>query len=304
MTRGLIIGYGRAGKRHAKMLDELGIKWVFCDPNIKHPPGTGRIAWEVIQENLDILRYDYSFAVIASPPALHLSQIRQCLDAGLPVLCEKPLCALGQLEEAEALLSHPNASKAMVAYNYRFHPKLIQARNKRCDTGLFEIVAPTSESYGHIKPIKDKFPKVPQWMTCYQDRELPEWGLLLDHVPHDLDILRFLCGEVSIQSARYYPVGSFAHDTRRQMWEIIVKVHGLPDWQQQTIRLRESVGTYPDRKAKLEYEDGAELDIDPNPVMFRDMWESFLGGRYEPGLEEAIKTQRLLEDAWRMSNES
>lgn len=275
MKRGLIVGYGRAGKRHGKMLDELGIGWVFCDPNIEHPPGTGRISWEVIQENLDILRYDYDFAVIATPPDLHLSQIRQCLDAGLAVLCEKPLCGLGQLEEAESLLAHPNASKVMVAYNYRYLPSLIQARGK-----------------------------VPQWMTCYQDRELPEWGLLLDHVSHDLDILRFLCGDIDIQSAQYLPPGSFAHDARRQMWEIMVKVSGLPEWQQSVVRLRESVGTYTERKARLEYEDGGELDIEADPVMFRDMWESFLSGQSMPWLGDAIETQRLLEKCWRLASES
>lgn len=275
MLKGLIIGYGRAGQRHGRLLDDLGIDWVYCDPNIEQPPGTGRISWEVITESVEAkqLRLFYNFVVICTPPRFHLGHTKLFLEAGLPVLCEKPLCDIGQLSEAEKLLEHPLSGQVMIAHNFRFHPALIQARGK-----------------------------VPQWMTCYQDRELPDWGLLLDHCSHDLDILRFLCGEVSIQSVRYYPTGSFAHDARRQMWEIMVKVHGLPDWQQQTIRLRESVGTYPDRKAKLEYEDGAELDIDPGPAMFKAMWDSFLSGRYEPGLEEAIKTQRLLEDAWRMAN--
>lgn len=288
--KGLIVGFGRAGKRHAKMLDELGIAWGAVDPNypleLDSPGCMYRCADFDYTMFYDARRFD--FAVIATPPDLHLQQIRQCLDAGLSVLCEKPLCGLGQLAEAEALLAHPNAHKVMVAYNFRHHPKLIEAHkyNKYLKADITGF-----------------YPKPPKWMTCWQDRDLPDWGLLLDHVSHDLDILRFLCGDITIENAKYYPVGSFAQDTRRQMWEITVKVPGLPEWEEGRVRLRESVGTYADRRAKLEYEDGGELDIDADPVMFRDMWESFLGGEYYPGLAEAIETQRLLEDAWRLTNE-
>lgn len=277
--RGLIVGFGRAGQRHAKMLDELGIKWHVTEPNKALIDRPFTVVFPDLEAALTegrvIHDLTFDFAVICTPPDLHLEQIKRCLDAGLPVLCEKPLCGLGQLEEAESLLAHPNAHKLMTAYNYRYLPSLTQARGKP-----------------------------PKWMTCWQDRELPQWGLLLDHVSHDLDILRFLCGDIAIKSARYYPAGSFLHDGRRQMWEIKVTVPGLPEWEEGVIRLRESVGSYEERKAKLEYEDGTELDIEPNPVMFKEMWDSFLRGEYSPGLGEAIEIQRLLEECWRMANES
>lgn len=274
MNRGLIIGFGRAGKRHAKMLDELGIQWwpVDCEADefVRYN------GFESLEQALTYQdEIDYTFAVISTPPDLHLSQIRQCLDAGLPVLCEKPLCSLGQLDKARELLSHPNADKVMVAYNYRYLPALIEARNR---------------------------PAL-QWMTCWQDRELPEWGLLLDHVSHDLDILRFLYGDISVKSANYYPPRTFDHDSRRQMWEIVVKVPNASEWETGEMRLRESVGAYADRRAKLEYEDGAELDITADPTMYKAMWQAFLSGQYAPGLGEAIKTQELLEECWRLANE-
>jgi predicted dehydrogenase len=136
----------------------------------------------------------FDLAVIATPPDLHLAQIRQCLDTDLPVLCEKPLCGLGQLDQAKALLNHPHADKVMVAYNYRFHPKLQGVR------------------------------RIPTYFTCWQDRVLPEWGLLLDHCSHDLDILRQLCGEIEIKKAEHNPRGNLDYDKQREMWVIIAQV--------------------------------------------------------------------------------
>lgn len=269
MNRGLIIGFGRAGKRHERTLNGLGV----FDINTVDPAIDSRFV-NLTNALIVHKRDPFDFAVVSTPPDLHLSQIRQCLDAGLPVLCEKPLCSLGQLDKARELLSHPNADKVMVAYNYRFNPALIEARKR---------------------------PAL-QWMTCWQDRGLPEWGLLLDHVSHDLDILRFLYGDISVKSANYYPPGTFDHDSRRQMWEIVANRPNAPEWETGEIRLRESVGAYRDRRAKLEYEDGAELDITADPVMYKAMWQAFLSGQYAPGLGEAIKTQELLEECWRLAN--
>ncbi|MDD5544689.1 MAG: Gfo/Idh/MocA family oxidoreductase, partial [Acidobacteriia bacterium] len=39
---------------------------------------------------LDVTQPDFVF--IGSPPTFHHDQIRQCLQRGVPVLCEKPLC--------------------------------------------------------------------------------------------------------------------------------------------------------------------------------------------------------------------
>ena len=194
----------------------------------------------------------FDFAVICTPPDLHLSQIRQCLDAGLPVLCEKPLCGLGQLAEAEALLGHPNAGKVMVAFNYRFHPKL-QAPNG-----------------------------IPELMVCRQQRDLPAWGLLLDHCSHDLDIIRSQAGGFEVTSASYH------NSHGRQWWTIEGQAQGQP------VMIEEWVGPTPTRIAKLAYADKI-IDLDPDPAMFREMWAAFLRGEYKPGLAEAIETQKLLE---------
>lgn len=239
--RGLIIGYGRAGRRHNDMLKELGFEGLAYDPFVfPH------------DESLTAYLKSANFAVIATPPDLHLQQIRQCLDAGLPVLCEKPLCGLGKLEEARELLAHPNAGKVMIAHNYRYHPGLRHA---------------VTSGY---KPFL---------MRCQQSRLLPEWGLLLDHVSHDLDILRMFYPDFGIREAYHQKSNTL------DVWTIFGDAV-----------VQEEVNTYvTERIARLYCLDGHIVDIDPDPAMFTAMWAAFLAGTYEPSLAEAIKTQELLE---------
>lgn len=278
MTTGLIIGYGRAGKRHGKLLDELGIEWMFCDPFLgeRHPKYIGLRFFAEGVTLQDILqsparwKNHFDFAVIATPPNLHLSQIRQCLDAGLPVLCEKPLCGLGELAEAEELLQHPNADKVMVSYNYRFHPKLTTPNGPLRQT---QDAASTGSGRS-----------LPEMLVCRQQRDsLPDWGLLLDHCSHDLDIMRSqVGGQLEITSASHNRRGGF------EWWDIIGQAQG------HEISIEEWVGPSKQRIAKLAFSDHI-IDIDADPAMYKAMWQAFLSGRYEPGLAEAIETQRLLE---------
>lgn len=255
--RAVIIGYGRAGKRHGKILDELGVEWLFLDPNVSiYDVGYGPA--KLLAASLESLLvkdvWVYNFAVICTPPALHLSQIRQCLDVGLPVLCEKPLCDLGQLAEAEELLQHPNADKVMVGFNYRFHPKLTTPNG------------------------------VPEMLICRQQRDsLPDWGLLLDHCSHDLDIMRSqVGGQLEIISASHCRRGGY------EWWMIEGQAQG------QAVSIEEWVGPSRERTAKLAYADHI-VDIDADPQMYKAMWQAFLAGDYRPGLAEAVETQRLLE---------
>lgn len=253
---GLIIGYGRAGKRHGKLLDELGIDWFAFDPLLLDAVRPLSFpSPETLEEALLVFEAEPGdFALIATPPRLHLAQIRQCLDAGLPVLCEKPLCGLGQLAEADALLGHPGAGKVMVGFNYRYHPKL-QSLNGS-----------------------------PDMLICRQQRDnLPEWGLLLDHCSHDLDIMRSQISGFRVASASHCNRGGY------EWWTI----EGL-DNDGLRVSIEEWVGPSRERTAKLVYPDKI-IDLNPDPVMYVAMWQAFLSGQYAPGLADAIETQRLLE---------
>jgi len=59
---------GHQGKKHAKVLDEMGVEWV-----------------EGQESKVD-------FAIISCPDEFHYQYVMNYLKAGIPVFCEKPLC--------------------------------------------------------------------------------------------------------------------------------------------------------------------------------------------------------------------
>jgi len=258
--KGLIVGACRAGTRHSMILCDLSISHCFVDTDL------GRLYpndYYTLEEGLT--KYQPDFVVIATPPDVHLEQIEQCVEYNIPVLCEKPLCGIGQLERAKAL---PKDAKVAVAYNYRFYPTLNEA---------WEI--PDRINFG--------------W-TCISNQHrdsLPEWGIILDHLSHTFDTLLWMAGEVSLYSAfvekgenseTVYVVGKVG----KRALEIIDKVNFEPS----------------DKMACIICPKGF-IDIPPSEKMFENMWKNFLnnveniGLPYYPNLTTSIRVQELLEEA-------
>jgi predicted dehydrogenase len=89
-----LVGCGQIGKRHAKLINELGILHIVCDID-KEKADTFAEEYEVFS------CYDYTFmlqnyseldvVVICTPNSLHASQSIAALNNGMHVLCEKPM---------------------------------------------------------------------------------------------------------------------------------------------------------------------------------------------------------------------
>ena len=247
----LIIGYGRAGKRHVKYAQMYELDVATVDPLVDRQGEH----YTSLDDALKARAWDC--AVIASPPEYHLAQLKVLTERGIPALCEKPLCGLGELEQARQL---PRQSPVMLALNYRYHPNLL--------------------AY-HGKPMK---PPLGWNMSGIQHRVLPSWGLLLDHLSHDLFIVDWMSGGItSLDNAVHL------HGDCFESWEVwgeTVTGHLL-------ISDKVMKEDYP-RHASLKCAYG-EIEIDANPRMFEAMWENFLLEHYDPGLNVGIRVQELLE---------
>jgi len=124
--------------------------------------------------------------IIATPNALHVSHGLAAVAAGIPVLVEKPLAddpASGQslVEAAE------QSGVPLLVGHHRRHNPMIQAAKAMVASGrLGEIVA-VHGSFWLSKP--DDYYDV-AW------RREPGAGPVLVNLIHDVDLLRYLCGEV------------------------------------------------------------------------------------------------------------
>ena len=74
-------------------------------------------------------KLDLDYVTIVTPNFLHAEQALACINAGLPVLCEKPMCYT--LDEAEALKKAVKANKKVpfaLSHTYTGHPLMMLAR--------------------------------------------------------------------------------------------------------------------------------------------------------------------------------
>ena len=78
-------------------------------------------AWQRGQVELD-------YVVIATPNVAHYAAAKACVEAGLPVLCEKPLTY--SVEQAEKLAALVKRTRVpfLVSYTYTGHPMMMLAR--------------------------------------------------------------------------------------------------------------------------------------------------------------------------------
>lgn len=257
MTGVLIVGYGRAGKRWANLCLSRGYTVMVYDPMYEtYPKPIIPIhSWIVDTELCD-------FAIICTPPNLHLKNIKSLFNLGITnVLCEKPLCSIGEIDQAKDILKDDIA----VAYNYNYHEVL--TRGDQSGSSTYKLI-------------------------CEQQRDLPKWGLLLDHCSHDLDIARHFLGDTVYVESAYHQVTSGL-----ERWFITL----ANDDNNHKFLVEETVFQYRkvSRKAILESwsENGSKSGLlTADPKMFERLLDAFLGGMRNS--RSALITQRLLEETY------
>ena len=109
--RGAVIGYGLAGSVfHAPLIAATpGLKVsTLVTGNAERQAAAARAYPDarVVSSPEVVLEHaaDHDFAVVATPNATHVTLARRALDAGLPVLVDKPLAP--NADEARSLLEH------------------------------------------------------------------------------------------------------------------------------------------------------------------------------------------------------
>jgi 1,5-anhydro-D-fructose reductase (1,5-anhydro-D-mannitol-forming) len=125
---------------------------------------------------------------ITSPTWLHREQTTAALDAGLHVLCEKPLAPSS--EDAWAVVKAASARGKILATGYqgRYVPGHRAMARLIADGGIGNVtVARTYYGVHRSGP-------PPEWRTR---RPLARWGALGDIGTHHVDLLRMLLGEIT-----------------------------------------------------------------------------------------------------------
>lgn len=129
--------------------------------------------------------------IIATPNALHVEHALACIARGVPVLVEKPVA--DSIEQAERLARAAATSGVPVLVgHHRRHNPIVQAARDIIRSGtLGPLVAITGTCLLY---------KPPSYFEASWHRQAGAGPLLINLI-HDIDNLRFICGEIEAVQA-------------------------------------------------------------------------------------------------------
>ncbi|TCR59417.1 Gfo/Idh/MocA family oxidoreductase [Bosea sp. BK604] len=185
-----LIGAGLIGRAHLTRIEaspDCAIAAI-CDPTeaAQALAAERGVRWFPSQrEMLALIKPDG--AIIATPNALHVPGAIDCLEAGVPVLVEKPLAesvaAAQRLIDAQA-----RTGIAVLAGHHRRHNPIVREARRIVQGGEIGRLVAVNALFLIRKP--DDYFEV-AW------RREPGGGPVLINLIHDIDNLRFICGEIA-----------------------------------------------------------------------------------------------------------
>jgi predicted dehydrogenase len=204
VVRLAVVGAGLIGQRHARLIRQLpGV----CLCAVVDPAAAGQAValsldadWFAdMQQMLDEVRPDG--VVIATPNQMHVEHGLAAVAAGVPALVEKPIA--DSVAAAEQLVQAAEAAGVpLLVGHHRRHNPLIQRAKAVIESGRLGRMVTVHGFFWLYKP-EDYFDTA--W------RRQTGAGPILINLIHDLDLLRYLCGEiVSVQAMASNAVRGFA----------------------------------------------------------------------------------------------
>ena len=197
LERLLIVGMGSIGSRHARLARELipGLKIgaLRRHGSVDLPSGLVDSCFFSLDE---AIQFRPQAAVIASPATQHLEVALFLARAGVHLLVEKPISNTQQGVQEVIDTCQVQGVVLMTAYNLRFLPSLQAFRKTLVEGHIGRVLA--------IQAVVGQF--LPSWRPEADYRQSVSaraslgGGVLLE-LSHEIDYLRWLCGEVQWVSA-------------------------------------------------------------------------------------------------------
>ena len=139
--------------------------------------------------------------VLATPNQLHVPHARQCLDAGLPMLLEKPIAPTVQEAQELVVACEAQQGRILIGHHRAHSPIMAKARQVVQSGQLGRLVA-VMGSATFFKP--DHYFVDAPWRS-----ELGAGPILLNMI-HEVHNLRMLCGDiVAVQAFKSHAVRGF-----------------------------------------------------------------------------------------------
>jgi UDP-N-acetylglucosamine 3-dehydrogenase len=181
MIRTAVIGVGAMGRQHARIYKDLPNAELVAvtDTDLATAEKVSRLygvpAFQDYRAMLDKVKPDA--VSVAVPTAQHYEVVTDLLKAGCHILVEKPIAATAEHADKMIAAAKDAQKILMVGHIERFNPAVIDLK-RRLQAGqlgrIFQLHA--------------------RRLGPYPSR-IRDVGVILDLVPHDLDIMRYLVNE-------------------------------------------------------------------------------------------------------------
>lgn len=206
--RALVIGYGSIGRRHTRVLRELGCHVGIVSRHALAEEPTFSSLRDAVAE----IRPDY--VVIANETSLHRRTVGELVGAGFrgAVLIEKPL-GDGPAVDVGSF------SSAAVAYNLRFHPILMSLADELAGQRIVAAEVYCGQYLPDWRPDSD-------YRSGYSADPARGGGVLRD-LSHELDYLLWLCGSwrrAAALGGRFGPLPIESDDC----WAVLAELDRCP----------------------------------------------------------------------------
>lgn len=197
-VRFAIVGYGMIAEAHASAIQSSGdAKLVAVADPAPEAQGAARERWgcsafESVDRMLDEVKVDA--ACVCAPPALHRPLAERLLEAGVHVLCEKPIAVTAQDARAMVALAERRRLVLAVSSKFRFVPDLLEAR-RRIDAGTIG------------RPIHGEVTFCARILVAQRWNLRPELaggGVVMDNGPHAYDVLTVVLGRPPIVTSAVF----------------------------------------------------------------------------------------------------
>ena len=200
-----IVGFGLVGKRHASALEKTN--GLLLKDVIEHDPTSLQssekelkfITHNDLDEYLNSNKPDG--LIIATPTVLHIDKAIKCIEKKIPLLIEKPISV--HAKDAITLIKRSKELDVpLLIGQHRRHNQIIKTTKKILDEGVLGEIRSIQATCWFYKP--DHYFDAAPW------RKLKGAGPIYVNLIHDVDLLRYFCGEVktvyanAIRSTRGY----------------------------------------------------------------------------------------------------
>jgi predicted dehydrogenase len=193
-VRVAIVGAGVIGKRHVAAIAECeNVELVgFADPfpGSQQVASQAKVPWfDNVGTLIEAIKPDG--VVISTPTEAHFKPTMIALNAGVHVLVEKPIMAT--LEEAEQVvdLSEKTGLHVLAGHQRRYYSLMQKARDIVRGGNLGKLV--TVSGLWNMR--KNKSYYEPDWRKNWKS------GPIMTNFIHEIDLLRYICGELVTISA-------------------------------------------------------------------------------------------------------